>query len=56
MAVRTVDNISETASTMKTRYPQPRQKRDPFGIKFRRGFRTHQRVEGVRPLFRSPKR
>lgn len=50
------DYISETASTMKVRYPQPRRKRDPYGIKFRRGHRTHQRLEGRRPLFRSPKR
>lgn len=48
-----LDNISESASVLKTRYPE---RTDKFGLKFARGHRTALQLRGVRPVTRTAKR
>lgn len=48
------DNVSEGASTLKTRYP--RKRLDPYGMKFAKGHRTQGMLQGKRPVTRVPKR
>jgi hypothetical protein len=48
------DNISELSTLLKPRYP--RNKLDPAGRKFAKGFRTPVLLTGPRPLMRKPRR
>jgi hypothetical protein len=46
-----IDDVSETATTMKVRHPG---RSDPFGLKARKGLRHAYILTGKRPLHRHP--